>query len=127
MNLGFKLQLEVLIELVSVTYEQAQYISKMVKISGITIAASRTKAKATYVTLLCKNCKNVKVVPCRPGLGGAIIPRSCDHISQPGEDPCPLDPWLIVPDRSKYVDQQTLKLQENPEVHLFLVYYVIFS
>ncbi|KNA03934.1 hypothetical protein SOVF_204460 [Spinacia oleracea] len=93
----------------------AQYISKMVKISGITIAASRTKAKATYVTLLCKNCKNVKVVPCRPGLGGAIIPRSCDHISQPGEDPCPLDPWLIVPDRSKYVDQQTLKLQENPE------------
>ncbi|KAL3632448.1 minichromosome maintenance protein 5 [Castilleja foliolosa] len=33
----------------------AQYISKLVKISGIVIAASRTKAKATYVTLLCKN------------------------------------------------------------------------
>ncbi|KAL2929944.1 DNA replication licensing factor MCM5 [Bienertia sinuspersici] len=93
----------------------AQYISKLVKISGITIAASRTKAKATYVTLLCKNCRNVKLVPCRPGLGGAIIPRSCDHIPQPGEEPCPLDPWLVVPDRSKYVDQQTLKLQENPE------------
>ncbi|XP_058180737.1 DNA replication licensing factor MCM5 isoform X2 [Rhododendron vialii] len=93
----------------------APYISKLVKISGITIAASRTKAKATYVTLLCKNCKNVKTVPCRPGLGGAIVPRSCDHIPQPGEDPCPLDPWIVVPDRSKYVDQQTLKLQENPE------------
>ncbi|KAK3033202.1 hypothetical protein RJ639_036994 [Escallonia herrerae] len=93
----------------------AQYISRLVKISGITIAASRTKAKATYVTLLCKNCKNVKVVPCRPGLGGAIVPRSCDHIPQPGEEPCPLDPWIVVPDKSKYVDQQTLKLQENPE------------
>ncbi|KAL4571399.1 hypothetical protein LXL04_018158 [Taraxacum kok-saghyz] len=93
----------------------AQYISKLVKISGITIAASRTKAKATYVTLLCKNCKNVKVVPCRPGLGGAIVPRSCDHVAQMGETPCPIDPWLVVPDRSKYVDQQTLKLQENPE------------
>ncbi|KAK9706033.1 hypothetical protein RND81_07G100600 [Saponaria officinalis] len=93
----------------------AHYISKLVKISGITIAASRTKAKATYVTLLCKNCRNVKLVPCRPGLGGAIIPRSCDHIPQPGEEPCPLDPWLVVPDKSKYVDQQTLKLQENPE------------
>ncbi|KAI4379354.1 hypothetical protein MLD38_005666 [Melastoma candidum] len=93
----------------------AQYISKLVKISGITIAASRTKAKAIYVTLVCKNCKNVKTVPCRPGLGGAIVPRYCDHEAQPGEEPCPLDPWLIAPDRSRYVDQQTLKLQENPE------------
>ncbi|KAF9590404.1 hypothetical protein IFM89_034197 [Coptis chinensis] len=94
----------------------AQWISKLVKVTGITIAASRTKAKATYVTLICKNCKNVKMVPCRPGLGGAIVPRSCDHVPQTtGEEPCPLDPWIVVPDRSKYVDQQTLKLQENPE------------
>ncbi|KAL5729718.1 DNA helicase [Ranunculus cassubicifolius] len=93
----------------------AQYISKLVKIAGITIAASRTKAKATYVTLMCKNCRNIKMVPCRPGLGGAVVPRSCDHNPQQGEPPCPLDPWIVVPDRSKYVDQQTLKLQENPE------------
>ncbi|XWS72593.1 hypothetical protein CRYUN_Cryun02cG0053200 [Craigia yunnanensis] len=93
----------------------AQYISKLVKISGITIAASRIKAKATYVQLICKNCKSPRTVPCRPGLGGAIVPRSCDHIPQPGEEPCPIDPWIVVPDRSKYVDQQTLKLQENPE------------
>lgn len=93
----------------------AQVISRLVKVAGITIAASRVKAKATYVTLLCKNCKNVKTVPCRPGLGGAIVPRSCDHIPQPGEEPCPIDPWIMVPDKSKYVDQQTLKLQENPE------------
>jgi DNA replication licensing factor MCM5 len=67
------------------------------------------------VTLLCKNCKNIKVVACRPGLGGAVVPRSCDHTTQPGEEACPLDPWVIIPDKSKYVDQQTLKLQENPE------------
>ncbi|GLU01385.1 hypothetical protein SLE2022_186960 [Rubroshorea leprosula] len=93
----------------------AQYISKLVKIAGITIAASRLKAKATYVNLICKNCKSPRTVPCRPGLGGAIVPRSCDHIPQPGEEPCPIDPWIVVPDKSKYVDQQTLKLQENPE------------
>lgn len=63
-------------------FSQAQYISKLVKIAGITIAASRTKAKATYVTLICKNCKKGKQVPCRPGLGGAVVPRSCDHIPQ---------------------------------------------
>ncbi|KAF2613172.1 hypothetical protein F2Q70_00010453 [Brassica cretica] len=93
----------------------AQYISKLVKISGISIAASRVKAKATYVFLVCKNCRKTREVPCRPGLGGAIVPRSCDHVPQPGEEPCPLDPWMVVPDRSQYVDQQTLKLQENPE------------
>uniref|UniRef100_A0A7N0ZT65 DNA replication licensing factor MCM5 n=1 Tax=Kalanchoe fedtschenkoi TaxID=63787 RepID=A0A7N0ZT65_KALFE len=93
----------------------AGYISKLVKISGIVIAASRVKAKATYVTLMCKNCQNVKMIPCSPGIGGANVPRSCDHAPQPGEEPCPLDPWIIVPDKSRYVDQQTLKLQENPE------------
>lgn len=93
----------------------AQFISKLIRVSGIVIAASRTRAKATYVSLMCKNCKSVKSVPCRPGLGGAIMPRSCDHVAQPGEEPCPVDPWVIIPDKSKYVDQQTLKLQENPE------------
>ena len=28
----------------------------------------------------------------------------------------PIDPWVVVLDKSKYVDQQTIKLQENPEV-----------
>jgi DNA replication licensing factor MCM5 len=93
----------------------ADYMSKLVKIAGIAIAASRVKAKATHVTLLCKNCRSVRTVSCRPGLGGAIVPRSCDHVPQPGEEPCPLDPWIPVPDKSKYVDLQTLKLQENPE------------
>ncbi|CAK9225778.1 unnamed protein product [Sphagnum troendelagicum] len=100
---------------VSIRNLAASSISKLVKITGIVIAASRTKAKATSVTLLCKNCKNIKVVACRPGLGGAVVPRSCDHTTQPGEEACPLDPWVIIPDKSKYVDQQTLKLQENPE------------
>ncbi|KAL9377035.1 hypothetical protein Peur_031155 [Populus x canadensis] len=93
----------------------AQYISKLIKISGITISASRVKAKATYVSLVCKNCQSTREVPCRPGLGGAIVPRSCDHVPQTGEEPCPIDPWIVVPDKSKYVDQQTLKMQENPE------------
>ncbi|TYI25506.1 hypothetical protein ES332_A05G054900v1 [Gossypium tomentosum] len=97
----------------------AQYILKLVKISGITIAASRVKEKATYVQLICKNRNSSRTVTCRPGLGGAIVPRSCDHVPQPGEEPCPIDPWIVVPERSKNVDQQTLTLQENPEVRVF--------
>lgn len=48
----------------------------------------------------------------KPDDEGASVVLFC----QPGEEPCPLDPFVVVPDRSKYVDQQTLKLQENPEV-----------
>ena len=40
---------------------------------------------------------------------------------QTGEEPCPIDPWIVVPDKSKYVDQQTLKLQENPEVIILIL------
>ncbi|KAA3489956.1 DNA replication licensing factor MCM5 [Gossypium australe] len=65
--------------------------------------------------VLCVHLGTARTVPCRPGLGGAIVPRSGDHVPQPGEEPCPIDPWIVVPERSKYVDQQTLKLQENPE------------
>lgn len=28
---------------------------------------------------------------------------------------CPLDPYVIVSDKSDYIDQQTMKLQEAPE------------
>ena len=31
------------------------------------------------------------------------------------ERACPIDPYVVEPDRSTYVDQQTLKLQEAPE------------
>lgn len=44
---------------------------------------------------------------------------------QPGEEPCPIDPWIVVPDKSKYVDQQTLKLQENPEVRVHFILSII--
>jgi DNA replication licensing factor MCM5 len=32
-----------------------------------------------------------------------------------GEEACPLDPFSVLPERSKYTDTQVLKLQENPE------------
>lgn len=93
----------------------AEYISKLVKVKGIVIGASKTQAKPTSITLMCKNCQNIKHLSCRPGFGGAVMPRSCDAPTQAGQEQCPLDPWIVVPERSTYVDQQTLKLQENPE------------
>mmetsp|Transcript_25578 Transcript_25578/g.35306 ORF Transcript_25578/g.35306 Transcript_25578/m.35306 type:complete len:748 (+) Transcript_25578:109-2352(+) len=93
-------------------------ISKLVVLSGIVIAANKTQSKATHITLMCKTCKNTKIVTCKPGFGGAMMPRTCDarmNAGAQGEEPCPLDPFTVLPDRSKYVDQQKLKLQELPE------------
>ena len=68
--------------------------------------------KATYITLECKTCHTIKTVTCKPGVGGATIPRMCDAATVGGEgNTCGQDPFIILPSRSKYVDQQQLKLQ----------------
>src|SRR5690606_6333855 len=45
--------------------------------------------------------------------------RRCDAMvgqaAGPDQPKCPLDPFIILPDSTEYVDQQRLKLQENPE------------
>lgn len=69
--------------------------------------------KATYLTIQCKECKNTKRIVCKPGVGGAMIPRYCDQGGAPGMQgsSCGADSFSILPNRSGYVDQQQLKLQ----------------
>ncbi|KAJ3022004.1 minichromosome maintenance protein 5 [Thoreauomyces humboldtii] len=90
-------------------------IAKMVRISGIVISASTLSAKATYVHIMCKSCRHNKVLPVNGGFAGVQLPRQCDSdTGETGPSTCPLDPYVIVHDKSKFVDQQTLKLQESP-------------
>jgi len=93
----------------------SEHVSKLVTISGIVTAAGKPRAKATHVSLQCQNCKNTKIIACKPGLSGVSLPRRCELQQTDGAEPCPLDPFVVLPDSSKYVDQQTLKLQESPE------------
>jgi DNA replication licensing factor MCM5 len=92
-------------------------INRLVKVPGIIISASRVRTKCVAATLRCRNCGNTKRVPIA-GLGGIHIPRKCDRSleADQGTEQCPNDSYIVVPDRCAYVDQQTLKLQENPEV-----------
>ena len=90
-------------------------VSNLVTIPGIVISTSRVKAKATVVYAQCKSCQTVKQVQVRAGFGGASLPRVCDRPRQPNEAPCGVDPYTILPEKCKYVDQQTWKLQEAPE------------
>jgi DNA replicative helicase MCM subunit Mcm2 (Cdc46/Mcm family) len=67
--------------------------------------------KASYLTVQCKECRSTQVVSCKPGLGGAMLPRKCETVDPVTGQPCPLNSWVVLGERSKYVDQQTLKLQ----------------
>eukprot|EP00316_Scyphosphaera_apsteinii_P011470 CAMPEP_0119297896 /NCGR_PEP_ID=MMETSP1333-20130426/83_1 /TAXON_ID=418940 /ORGANISM="Scyphosphaera apsteinii, Strain RCC1455" /LENGTH=727 /DNA_ID=CAMNT_0007298855 /DNA_START=34 /DNA_END=2217 /DNA_ORIENTATION=+ len=91
-------------------------VSRIVTVPGIVISASRVKAKATKVFAQCSNCQHVKQMSVRAGFAGAQLPRVCDRERQPNETPCPLDPFKILPNKCEYVDQQTWKLQESPEM-----------
>lgn len=93
----------------------ATNIGKLTCIRGIIISSSRVRAKATTITICCKNCQVKKHISVKPGLGGFVIPRTCDSPVVEGMEPCPLDPFVIVPDECEYADQQSLKLQELPE------------
>lgn len=59
--------------------------------------------------------RSTKRITCRPGVGGALIPRSCDaNANVPGVgngNQCGQDPYIVLPDKSVCVDQQTLKIQ----------------
>ena len=52
----------------------------------------------------------------RAGFAGVSLPRKCDRPRQPNEAQCPLDPYMILPEKCKYIDQQQWKLQEPPEM-----------
>ncbi|KAJ3415013.1 minichromosome maintenance protein 5 [Chytridiales sp. JEL 0842] len=96
----------------------ASYVSKLVRIHGITISASILSAQATHVHIMCRNCRHTKVLPVNSGFAGIQLPRQCDGEPVDGAEPkdCPLDPYQIIPDKSRFVDVQTLKLQEAPDM-----------
>ena len=76
--------------------------------------------KATHMTIICSKCKNTKVISCKPGLGGAQFPRYCDAGAEAelGADNCGQDPYVILPNKSRFSDLQTLKLQVwNPQAY----------
>jgi DNA replication licensing factor MCM5 len=48
-------------------------------------------------------------------MGGTVVPSKCDRNGLPGED-CGVGTYVIMADNCEYIDQQSLRLQECPEV-----------
>ena len=98
-------------------------VNKLLLVPGIIISASRTKPKATSITIRCKGCGTERELACGAGFSGVQLPRVCSALRDDGQGggaavadaKCPFDPFVIVTSKCTYIDQQTLKLQEAPE------------
>lgn len=101
---------------ISIRSLNAGNISKIVKISGIIISASTLRSKATELSLMCRSCKHTMKISVASSFGAPQFPKHCMAPDQPNGEKvkCPPDPYIIVHDKSQFIDQQILKLQETP-------------
>lgn len=50
------------------------------------------------------------------GFSGFQLPRKCDApVNEAEPKDCPLDPYVIIHEKSTFVDEQVIKLQESPD------------
>ncbi|PSN74769.1 DNA replication licensing factor mcm5 [Corynespora cassiicola Philippines] len=95
----------------------ASNVSHLVRIPGIIIGASTLSSKATSLAVRCRECQHEEVIQVGSGFAGVSVPRTCGRVRTEGEsgDKCPLDPYYVMHEHSKFIDQQVLKLQEAPD------------
>jgi DNA replication licensing factor MCM5 len=91
-------------------------IGQLVVIHGIIVSASKPQIKASQLVVQCRACGNIKSVHLASNKSGNAIPRICDSTQGQNKEKCPLDSYVVVPEKCVYADQQTLKIQEAPEM-----------
>ena len=91
---------------ISIRNLDALTISRLVRVPGIVIGASVLSSKATALHIQCRNCRQTKILPVAGGFAGVSLPRLCDRVKMPGDNPCPMDPYVVVHESSQFVDQQ---------------------
>lgn len=102
---------------ISIRNLDSEHISKIVRVAGIVISASVLSSKATLLTIICRNCKHSMKLLVSSGFGLINLPKQCQGDKQDANvEKCPADPYVVVHDKSTFVDQQVLKLQESPDM-----------
>ncbi|KAH9904680.1 MCM-domain-containing protein [Xylariomycetidae sp. FL2044] len=102
---------------VSIRNLDSETIARLVRVPGIVIGASVMSSKATELHVQCRNCLHTQQIPVFGGFTGVTVPRQCARTRAPNDasPKCPLDPYFVVHEKSKFVDQQIIKLQEAPD------------
>jgi DNA replication licensing factor MCM5 len=93
-------------------------VGKLVRIPGIVISASNVVCKPSQAYIMCKECAGTLSIPITSSFGSFSLPRTCQSANGPSAAPqaCPMDPYVVVADKCICIDQQTLKLQESPDM-----------
>ncbi len=103
--------------LTSIRNLNADHISKLVRIAGIVIGASVLSSKASSVSLMCRHCRSTTKLDVPNGFTTLNLPPVCTAHAPEGEKKeCGPKPFIVVHDKSTFIDQQTLKLQEAPDM-----------
>ncbi|KFA65682.1 hypothetical protein S40285_04814 [Stachybotrys chlorohalonatus IBT 40285] len=102
---------------VSIRNLDSMTIARLVRVPGIVIGASVMSSKATELHIRCKDCQHVSTVPILGGFSGVSLPRQCQRQRVPSDQSpkCSLDPYFVMHEKSRFVDQQIIKLQEAPD------------
>ncbi|KAG6039885.1 hypothetical protein E4U41_001885 [Claviceps citrina] len=102
---------------VSIRNLDSMAIARLVRVPGIVIGASVMSSKATQLHIQCRDCQNQEVIPVLGGFTGVTLPRVCSRKRVPndGTEKCSLDPYFVMHEKSQFVDQQIIKLQEAPD------------
>ena len=92
-------------------------LGHLITVKGIVVSANKIQVKAKILVIQCRNCRNKKSVIVPQGIPTFMIPKYCDKAAEtgPGKEKCPPDCYYVVSEECTVMDQQTLKLQENPE------------
>ena len=93
----------------------ADLVNQLVKVPGIIISSTKSRAKAISIHLNCMSCNAEKKIPSKGPVHSVTLPPKCDAFNSTTEQPCG-GKLVVMPDKCEFVDQQTLKLQEAPEV-----------
>jgi DNA replication licensing factor MCM5 len=93
----------------------ADSIAHLVRIPGIVIGASTLASRAVHLQVMCRECRTSKGLPIQSGFGGFTLPRYCDS-AEAGQRCTGVDPFVILHDKCRFVDTQTIKLQEAPDM-----------
>lgn len=102
---------------VSIRNLDSMTIARLVRVPGIVIGASVMSSKATELNIQCRNCQHQSMIPILGGFSGVSLPRQCGRKRLAGDPTpnCPLDPYFVMHEKSRFVDQQIIKLQEAPD------------
>lgn len=81
------------------------------KVPGIIISCTKSRAKATLIKFRCSKCGHVDSKENNQPMAPTTMPTRCTK-PECGEH----NSFIVIADNCEYIDQQTLKLQEAPEV-----------